>query len=83
VVGLAVMLYAERDHPSSLVMLPLNPRRIEVMPGEIGAIAALDRTAETDFLSEEAADIFRRSSIHCGFPVGVGVGVKQPVSNPI
>ncbi len=83
VVSLTVVLYAERDDAGRIVVLALAPLRIEVMPCEVWAVAPFDRAAETDFLPEEATDSFRRSSIQCGFSVGVGVGVKAPFDGRI
>ena len=63
-ISLAVMLYTERDDASRVVLLTLAPLGIEVMPREVRAVAAFDRTAKADLSSEEATDIFGRSSVH-------------------
>ena len=47
-----------------IVVMALAPWRIEVMPREVRAVAAFDRTAKADLSSEEATDIFGRSSVH-------------------
>ena len=44
-----MVLGAERDHASGIVMLALTPGRIEVMPVQIRIAAAIDRTAEANF----------------------------------
>ena len=82
-VSLTVVLYAKRDHAGRIVVLALTPLRIEVMPCEVWAVAPIDRAAETDLLPENATHSFRRSSIQCGFLVGVGVGVKAPFDGRI
>jgi hypothetical protein len=61
---LGMMLTAECDHPRRVMMLPLVPRRIEVMPVQIGTPAAGNRTPKSNFAPELPAHVNRRRSIH-------------------
>jgi hypothetical protein len=46
------------------MVLALGPRRVEMVVGEIGIVAAGDGTAKPDLGAELAPNGFRRCSIH-------------------
>jgi hypothetical protein len=58
------MLPTERDHASRVMMLPLSPRRIEMMPLEVRTTAARYRAPITDFAPQNPPDFDRWLSIH-------------------
>jgi hypothetical protein len=58
------MLTAKGNHPCHVVVLPLVPRRIEVMPREVWASTPFDRATKADFLCECAANVFRWGPVH-------------------
>src|SRR5271168_672514 len=63
-ISLGMMLGAQGDHAVRIVVLPLRPRRIEVVPIQVRITAPVHGTTETDLSAKLLPDLQRWCPVH-------------------